>query len=200
MTQTVLLVHVNIYLVLTVHLQWLTVFQLHHPSSIEPFDGLCGLFSFQVSWNSFSPAIWLITVWQGLIDSDWILRTLSPSNESSKDLNLQRVIWIFSIPWWIALSVYHLLPSQSYQWKCQLLKLHTAPHIIVIAMCLGFVLICWPDRSHETRHAGEPTTACVPAGDDIAKTPVFWGRLSIYRAPETNYRAPTRGDCALHYT
>ena len=162
MTQTVLLVHVNIYLVLTVHLQWLTVFQLHHPSSVEPFDGLCGLFSFQVSWNSFSPAIWLITVWQGLIDSDWILRTLSPSNESSKDLNLQRVIWIFSIPWWIALSVYHLLPSQSYQWKCQLIKLHTTLNNPVIAWYKPNVLDRWQIARHSQRENQLPR-ACLRA-------------------------------------
>ena len=35
-------------------------------------------------------------------DSDWILRTLSPSNESSKDLNLQRINMNFIVPWWTA--------------------------------------------------------------------------------------------------
>ena len=32
-----------------------------------------------------------------LVDSDWILRTLSPSNESSKDLNLQESIYMIQI-------------------------------------------------------------------------------------------------------
>ena len=49
------------------------------------------LFSFLDSgWLQFG---W-VTVSQFLVDSDWILRTLSPSNESSKDLNLQESIYM----------------------------------------------------------------------------------------------------------
>ena len=40
----------------------------------------------------------------------------------------------------------------------------------------------------------------VPGRDDIAKIPVISGRLSIYRACETNYRAPAWGDFVLAYT
>ena len=61
MTQTGSLVHVNISLVLTVHLRWSTwlrlkghhLVRLHHPSSEEPFDGLCELLSFRVALKSF---------------------------------------------------------------------------------------------------------------------------------------------------
>jgi len=54
--------------------------------------------------------IWFYLGWrdttQGVecsFDSDWILRTLSPSNESSKDLNLQRINMIFIVPRWTAI-------------------------------------------------------------------------------------------------
>ena len=50
--------------------------------------------------------------------------------------------------------------------------------------------------TRDAHHASDPTNAGVPARDDIAKIPVFLGRLSIYRArliPTTAPATPQRG-------
>ena len=89
MTQTVLLVHVNIYLKRTVHLRVAYCVSAASPrlssASYSVFKFREILFRQQFDWSPSG---------KFLVDSDWILRTLSPSNESSKDLNLQESIYM----------------------------------------------------------------------------------------------------------
>ena len=109
MTQTVSLVHVNIYLVLTVHLRWSTWLRLkgHHLTSTAS-PQFRKTFWWTVRFIQFSSCVEIFSLAEGTplaecsFDSDWILRTLSPSNESSKDLNLQRINMNFIVPWWTA--------------------------------------------------------------------------------------------------
>ena len=92
MTQTVLLVHVNIAnptdLLVTSSFHTLLVQRSWLFSAVNRTIDEAPL-------QAAASSAWRDTSWKCSFDSDWILRTLSPSNESSKDLNLQESIWFY---------------------------------------------------------------------------------------------------------
>ena len=177
MTQTGSLVHVNIYLKQTVYLRVAYCVSATSPclslanyAVVEVRKIFC---CWQFGWVTVQRVLsWF---WLNLENSLTLWREFERS-QSSKNQSRS------SIPRWIALWMYHAEHNQWYQWKWQLRKLHTVVNNPVIAWYKQIVLICWPDRSHNTHDTRlKPTTARPPAGDCI-ENPVIPAGYIIQRA------------------
>ena len=144
----------------TVHLQcWSTVSAEGTPpnSTTSPDELSASYLVFKLRWELAEGT----PPESSSFDSDWILRTLSPSNESSKDLNLQRINMnlVYHGGW-------HVQPARSHK-TGQKPGIPTVisisyinqmdRYIIVVPICLVFVLIRW--RADRSRVMRKPTNA-----------------------------------------
>ena len=148
MTQTGSLVHVNISLVLTVHLLVLvycwgwrdtTSFDCITPVPKNLLMDCVSYLVFELRWElaeGTPPESSFIWFWLNLENSLTLWREFERSQSSKNQYGS-------SIPRWIAIWMYHAEHNQWYQWKWQLRKLHTVVNNPVIAWYKQNVLDRW---------------------------------------------------------